>query len=86
VVVTSIIWGAVPGNQFANRWVIPKSSGNGKRLPERDRVGVTCGLPAGFPSGSQSGSQSSRFVNYWNLTSTLSASPCNSGVCEPLDC
>ena len=48
MVVTSIIWGAVPGNQFANRWVIPKSSGNGKSLPPRDRVGVTVWVTCGF--------------------------------------
>ena len=31
MVVTSIIVGVVLGNQFANQWVTPKSSGNGKK-------------------------------------------------------
>ena len=39
MVVTSIIVGVVLGNQFANRWVTSKSSGNGKRL----RQGIALG-------------------------------------------
>ena len=45
MVVTSIIVGVVLGNQFANRWVTPKSSGNGKRLRQGIALGVTYGLP-----------------------------------------
>ena len=39
MVVTSIIVEVVLGNQFTNRWVIPKSSGNGKRGVPRDSLG-----------------------------------------------